>query len=112
MQRDKLETFLDQLEGANSDAPNGRNLAAAGRELLRKYDEAQEYDTTPSDAQWSEAHEDFQYLLARVLNLGIALAGEDGALEDDQGNVLADLPHAATSTDSSASIPSDPGGGA
>lgn len=111
MQPDELRTLRDLIYGGTSDAPNGHSLEAAIDQLLDAYEEADKYDATPSTEQWDYAHEDFQYCLARVLNVGVALVGRDGDLEDENGNVLADLPYAATSADASADVPSDPGGG-
>lgn len=108
MKRSELEYIRDQVMGGNSDAPNGNNLVGAINQILNTYDEADEWGVTPSDADWQEAHDDFQYILADLSNQLATVTGNDGTLEDENGNKLADLPNAATSATNTTDIPNNP----
>jgi len=87
------------------------NLVGAVNELTNILDEMERYGLAYSDltAEQQEdlglAQEAIQYYEAELGGLLASFTGDDGAVEDDNGNALVDLPGAATSAASNVDLP-------
>lgn len=110
MKRNQLEYIRDQVQGGDASSPNGNNLVGAINHLLNHYDEADKYGATPSDEDWAEYAEDIKHIVADLSNELADVAGTEGALEDENGNQLADLPTTANGVANTTDLPDRPGG--
>lgn len=98
--------------GGNSEAPNGNNLTGAVNTIVRITDEVEKYGLAVSDlteeqqAELEDAQEDLQYHMDELGSLLGSFTGNDGAVEDDEGNKLLDLPKQASAAEKTADLPS------
>lgn len=96
------------------------NISGAASVLRRVYKQVQDYglvypddfpatrdDSTDlvSEEEVDEAQQAMQYFEDEFGSLLASFTGNDGALEDDSGNAVVDLPNAATTAAKSADLP-------
>jgi len=92
-------------------APNGHNLSGAVQVLLDALDTAETHGLGLSDLpaetqeQLTEAHEDLQYLEGELGAVLDALAGNDGAIEDADGQPVLNLPRQASDRAQDVAVP-------